>query len=100
MAIDDNVVFRVEFLMCAARDVAHRDQLRAFDSGSIKFPRFADIEKRKSLFALRHSLHRRGINFVVHQVSLVAATSRWCDTVIRLARVARTQTRSEPSSAA
>src|SRR6266705_2334658 len=97
MTIDDDVILRVEFLMCAARNVPHRNQFRAFDASGVEFPGFADIEKRESFFAFRHSLHRLGINFVVHQLSLAAATSRGCANVIRLAKAARIQSKNETS---
>ena len=49
MAIDDNVIVGIEFLMCAAGHVAHRDQRRAFDLGGLEFPWFADVEQSRAV---------------------------------------------------
>src|SRR2546425_3374577 len=44
MTHDDNVVVRIEFLMCPRRDVAHRDMFRAFEARSFQLPRLAHIQ--------------------------------------------------------
>ena len=49
MAHDDDVIFRIEFLMRSRWYVAHGDQLGSRHLRGLEFPRLADIEQRERL---------------------------------------------------
>src|SRR5260221_4938865 len=66
MAHDDDVIVRIEFLMSARRNIAHRNVFCSFDVGGFVFPGLANIEQRKCFAILLERLDLSGRDFEVH----------------------------------
>src|SRR5258708_3614042 len=74
MAHDDDVIVRIEFLMSARRNVAHRNVFCSFDVGGFVFPGLANIEQRKCFAILLERLDLSGRDFEVHNMILFVET--------------------------
>src|SRR5258708_20188947 len=74
MAHDDDVIVRIEFLMSARRNIAHRNVFCSFDVGGFVFPGLANIEQRKCFAILLKRLDLSGRDFEVHNMILFVET--------------------------
>jgi len=76
MAKNGDVLFGVELLVGAGRDIAHGHEGAGFDTGGRVFPRLADIDEVGLIFAEKGSRVGRGNLKFEHESSLVGRTSR------------------------
>ena len=71
MAKNSDVLFGVELLVGAGRDIAHGHEGAGFDTGGRVFPRLADIDEAGLVFAEKGSRVGRGYLKFEHESSLV-----------------------------
>jgi len=68
--------FRIEFLVCPGRNVAHRHQHRAIDSSGFKLPWLANVNQFRLVFFQQCSGFGRGNLVVQHHSSLKVSHPR------------------------
>src|ERR1017187_5512834 len=67
MANHHNAIFRIEFLVEARGNIAHRDMFTPGDVGGVELPRLTHIEQCEILTSILHGLYFSNRNLVIHR---------------------------------